>query len=437
MTCFSKAPFRIALAALILFAAVPCRAQRGNMRQMENRFLFVIDTSSAMRSRTNGVEEAVAGLLNSDMRGEFRKGDTLGVWTYDEELHADFPMQVWSPENKDAIARDVLRYLRHERYEKRAHLDKVLGSIAHVMEQSDRLTVIFIYDGSGLIRGTQFDTDINDLQKKYSRQFRTAHMPMVTILATRHGQAFDYTINYPNAMTVPHTAIDPPPPTNAPPPAVVAVPPPVIAVPVEPSPPHRRIEIVMSGTNLVTGSMTAAESMANNPPSAESNIVMTAPRPPPKATTTTAPPAPVVAVSLIASNPPPADTKPEPAAPQPAVIVAQQEPAPISVPASPIIVPATNALAMAPTPAVAAAPAPQPAAAPASVAAAEPPPVGVVSLPLPVPAPAPGASAGQQAALFVIAFSLLTIAVVLVIFLVRRSRVDAPSLITQSIDRGR
>jgi hypothetical protein len=46
-------------------------------------------------------------------------------------------------------------------------------------------------------------------------------------------------------------------------------------------------------------------------------------------------------------------------------------------------------------------------------------------------------SASQQIALFVIAFSLLTIAAVLVVFLIRRWRADAPSLITQSIDRGR
>jgi hypothetical protein len=52
--------------------------------------------------------------------------------------------------------------------------------------------------------------------------------------------------------------------------------------------------------------------------------------------------------------------------------------------------------------------------------------------------PAPTASLGQQIALFVIAISLLTIAVVLVILLVRRARGDArPSLISQSIDRGR
>ena len=57
---------------------------------MENRFLFVIDTSSAMKSRTNGVEEAVDGLLESGMKGELRKGDTIGLWTYNDHLRHGF-----------------------------------------------------------------------------------------------------------------------------------------------------------------------------------------------------------------------------------------------------------------------------------------------------------------------------------------------------------
>jgi hypothetical protein len=47
------------------------------------------------------------------------------------------------------------------------------------------------------------------------------------------------------------------------------------------------------------------------------------------------------------------------------------------------------------------------------------------------------ASAGQQAALFVIAISLLIIAVALVIFLLRRSRGGQSSLISQVINRPR
>src|SRR5208283_4760344 len=58
--------------------------------QTDNRFLFIINTSSAMRHETNGVQQAVLGLLKSAMQGQMRDGDTFGLWTYDDQLHTDF-----------------------------------------------------------------------------------------------------------------------------------------------------------------------------------------------------------------------------------------------------------------------------------------------------------------------------------------------------------
>ena len=186
------------------------------------------------------------------MRGEFRKGDTIGVWTYDEKIHTDMPMLVWDKDKKEGITSDVVRYLGHQRFEGHSVIsDKVLSSIAQVLERSERLTIILIHDGSERIRGTEFDADLNDLQKKYARSFRSAHEPMITILAARGGQVYDYTINYPDSINVPHTALPEPPPepiqTNA---VIVAAPPPVTNLPpVVPALPPRHIEIVMSGTN--------------------------------------------------------------------------------------------------------------------------------------------------------------------------------------------
>jgi hypothetical protein len=95
-----------------------------------------------MKARTNGVEEAVNGLLESGMKGELRKGDTIGLWTYNDRLNTDFPMEVWSEEKKDDILQEVREHLRHLRYEKHSHLDKALPAIMQVVENSERLTVI-------------------------------------------------------------------------------------------------------------------------------------------------------------------------------------------------------------------------------------------------------------------------------------------------------
>ncbi len=422
MNKFARATFRVAVVAVVLLAAGFCRADDAaqTQKRMENRFLFVIDSSSSMKSRTNGIEQAVAGLLSSDMHGEFRKGDTLGVWTYDDHIHADFPMQVWSPEKKDLIAADVLRFVQHQRYEKRAHLDKVLGAVGKVMAQSDRLTIILIHDGSDLIRGTEFDGDINDLQKKYSRQFRSAHLPMVTILAARFGQVFDYTINYPGSITIPHTAAPLPPPAETNTPPALAVAPPSNPVPTEPSPPPRRIEIIMSGTNSVTRTIPQTESAGGNPSSAQNDIVMVgAPQPTPAPAPPPATPAPVAA-EQITSSPPPAASKPEPAPPETAAVAAQPEPAPV-IPSAP---PKTlSASAPTPIPAAASTPAPNTAQPPCPASSIMLPPVAPLP---PVPRRWRSLHRASKLALFVIAFSLLTTAAVLVVFLVRRSRGGAP-----------
>jgi hypothetical protein len=372
------------LAGIFLFAAWSrADGPPEKRRSTENRFLFVIDTSSAMKSRTNGVQEAVAGLLASGIKGELRKGDTIGLWTYGEQLNTDFPMQVWSEAKKDAIAKQVSQYLNSLRYEKRSHLEKVLPVIRKVVESSGRLTVILIFDGADSIKGTPFDKDINDLHKQYARDFRAKHEPFVTILASRDGGFFDYTINYPGAVVVPHMAVPlPPPETNVPPPVVAKIVPP----PVEPKPPARKIEIILSGADFPHSTSTPAPAASNV---AAVVTPMTAP-------------APVVVTSM-----------------------------PLAAVAAPVVVQATNSNVAPPEPAQPVPIAPMPPSTPATVAAAAPATV------VPVAA-APPVQAGQQVALFIMAFSLLTIAVVLVLFLVRRWRSGPPSsLISQSIDRSR
>jgi hypothetical protein len=372
-------------------------------RHMENRFLFVIDTSSAMKARSNGVEEAVNGLIESGMRGEVRKGDTIGLWTYSDQLDTDFPMEVWSEQKKDDIMKEVRAHLRHLRYEKRSHLEKALPAILQVVTNSERVTVILIFDGADLIKGTPFDKDINGLHKHYVGEFRSAHAPFVTLLAARNGAVFDYTINYPGTVMVPHTADPlPPPQTNTPQTLIASAPPPPeepAPAPASVPPPPAKVQIVLSGSDFAHKAGTPA-------PAAASAVAVVTPAP--------------------ASAPVAASNVPSPAEAAPAVVQAAQTNV---APAEPERAPPPATIVTPPAKPAPAAAAPSPistAAAPAAPVAAGPVAPAVVA-----------ATTGQLAAMFIIAFSLLTIAVVLVLLLVRRWRGPQPSLISQSIDRTR
>ena len=398
------------LAALFL-AAPPCQANDAPRipKQRENRFLFIVDTSSAMSGCSSAAVQDVVELLASDMRGEFRQGDTIGLWTYNDKLHLEFPMQVWSKADKSAIVDEMAAFLRGRRCEKRAHLEKVMPALNQVIRSSERITVVLISDGTGSIQGTPFDKDINNLQKKYSRELRAAHVPFVTVLAGRDGAVFDYTINYPGLVAIPHTANpEMPAETNAP--VAAAIPNPATNVPAKPRP--MRSIIMSSATNVVHAA---------------------APAPAIVAAPVAAPPAPPLAVAPVSAPPPVAAVAPAPAS-QPANAVpapsAREIAPPQTPPAPPPIVARQN-----PEPAGGT---PLPHAPPVRVTAndQQPPPAPPVARNTPVANISP--SGGAQLALYVMAFSLLTIAVVLVVFLVRRSRkAPQPSLISQSIDRPR
>jgi hypothetical protein len=413
---------QLLLAAALFLAVPPCLAKVPP--QPENRFLFIVDTAAAMRGCSNQVVQNVVELLDSDMRGEFRQGDTIGLWTYNDKLHTDFPMLVWSKGNKSTIAADIAVFLQGRRYEKRAHLENVMPALNLVIKSSERITVIFVYDGTGLIQGTPFDKDINDLQKKYARELRAAHRPFVTVLAARDGAVYDYTINYPGWVAIPHTA-NPEKPV-APVAPIVVVAPPVPVVPPKPRP--MRSLIMSRATNTVpVAAPTAAPVVVAAPPL----VVTPAPAPQPVAPVVTAPAPQTVVAPAPAPAPQPAVVVavapvPTPAPPQtqptPPPVVAQQNPAPvIETPPPQTPPPASETVPEQPPPA-----APVVAAAPVA-------PVAQNALAAGVPP-----AGNTPLALFIVAFSLLTIAVVLVVFLVRRSRhTPRPSLISQSIDRPR
>ncbi|MGO8698824.1 MAG: hypothetical protein ACLQVY_14010 [Limisphaerales bacterium] len=408
------------LIAALLAAAAPCRAESTHPH-MENRFLFIVETSSDMKSRADEVTRAVVGLLNSDLNGELRQGDTIGLWTYSASLHPEFPMQVWSGEKKEEIAELARQYLRQVRFERLGRLDKVWPALRQAVAKSERLTVIFIYDSDEIMRGTPFDRDINALQKKYRREFHTENLPVVTVLSARGGQFFDYTINYPGSISLPHTANPlPPPETNAPP-VVAAPPPPAPPAPTNPpveAKPLRVIEIVRKTPTT------------NGPAPATVNATPVAP---PLAIAPEA--KPLRTIEIANNNPAPATLPPTAVTPPSAALETTA-----AVVASP---PVATTQAVSPPPATAApaalananvAAAPAPASRTESSPAVVPP---VAPAPQPAPMPVTIASTGQQAALFVIAISLLVIAAALVIFLLRRSRGAHSSLISQVIDRPR
>ncbi|MGD0262200.1 MAG: hypothetical protein ABSD29_20735 [Verrucomicrobiota bacterium] len=191
------------LAGLLLAAALApsqLRAQTNTVKAVPSaqRWLLMVETSRSMQRRADAVLEAVRDLLTSGMAGQLQRGDTLGVWTFNDDLYAGrFPLQTWSPEAQQDIASRTLTSLKGQKYEKQANFDKVLPALDRVIKGSALITVILISSGDEKMRGTPFDDRINEFYQKWHDQQQKARLPFVTVLRAKAGQLADYTLNTP------------------------------------------------------------------------------------------------------------------------------------------------------------------------------------------------------------------------------------------------
>src|SRR5207244_627108 len=103
--------------------------------------LIVVETSRSMQHRSDAVLKSVQDLLVSGMKGQVRRGDSLGIWTFNDQLRAGiFPLQSWSPETQKGVLVRAVSFLREQKYEKHARLEKVLPEILRIIKGSEFIT---------------------------------------------------------------------------------------------------------------------------------------------------------------------------------------------------------------------------------------------------------------------------------------------------------
>jgi hypothetical protein len=186
--------FAIALTPKLLLAqAEPAKAPLPS-----NRYLLVVETSRSMQRRADAVLQTVQDLLKSGLGAQLQRGDTLGVWTYNEDLYTGrLPLQTWSPQAQKDVIQHVLAFLKGQKYEKLVRLDKVLPAIAGVINASHSITVILVSSGDENVHGTAFDARINAFYQNWHDKQQKARMPFVTVLSGQDGRYADFTVNTP------------------------------------------------------------------------------------------------------------------------------------------------------------------------------------------------------------------------------------------------
>ena len=91
-----------------------------------------------MRGCSNQVFQAVGNLMESDLRGELRDHDTIGLWTYAGKLNVRVSHPILVRAARRPILSDMEDFLQEQDFAKQARLAKVMPAIKEVVTNSER-----------------------------------------------------------------------------------------------------------------------------------------------------------------------------------------------------------------------------------------------------------------------------------------------------------
>ena len=172
-----------------LLALLCCAAVVRADEIVANRFLMIVQASRDSRPQMTAVRTCVSNLFENRFTKQLHNGDTLGLWTFDDTLHAgNFPMQMWDGEEVEKISKRTDDFLKKQSSSREAKFAAVLPSLLRVVEDSEAITVLIFSDGFQPLQGTPFDTVINRVYLQHRETQRKIGAPFVTVLQARDGK---------------------------------------------------------------------------------------------------------------------------------------------------------------------------------------------------------------------------------------------------------
>jgi len=191
--CFAVSYF--SLTASTAFAAQNSPSKNAPHGQ---RFLFIVETSTAMLSFEHGGRQAVFDLIYSGLAGQMQAGDTVGIWTFGKDLHAGvFPMQVWNPEQNLQLASLIGLFLKNQHQDDQTHFERVVPALLSLIKSVKDLNVLLVSGGGATWQGTGFVQEINRAYQSKLTESRSALQPVITTLTIRGGEVAGWSVTLP------------------------------------------------------------------------------------------------------------------------------------------------------------------------------------------------------------------------------------------------
>jgi len=160
-----------------------------------NRFLFVVETSSATARLSYGGRQAVVDMIYTGMFGQMREGDSFAIWNYDEELYRGaYSMQYWKPDDME-LASSGGQFLKSCSYEKKAQYGEALKGIAELVQSIKDVNVFVVSDpGAKPPKGALGNGFVNEFSQK-ARKAAQQKQPVITTIVARNGSVSNWMVS--------------------------------------------------------------------------------------------------------------------------------------------------------------------------------------------------------------------------------------------------
>ena len=154
-----------------------------------NRFLFIVDTSSAMRQFKHEGRQLVFDLIFSGCHDQMHDGDTFGIWTFNREVFAGvFPMQVWQSAKGLDLANSAAFFLKEQNYQKSARLSQVFTQVLPLINNVKDVQILIVTSGESELASTNVIQDFWLAWQTKAEAARKAKSPLVIALGARNGK---------------------------------------------------------------------------------------------------------------------------------------------------------------------------------------------------------------------------------------------------------
>jgi hypothetical protein len=175
--------------ALVFACGLRAETNSAPPRVSAQRFLFVVDTSGSTKKIDAGIRQALFDLIYFGIDGQMKKGDTFGIWTYNDQVTTGkFPMMTWDPEQVLPLASAAGKFLEAQKLSGDSDPMTALGRAASVVRNVKDLNIFLITDGRTPLARTAYDHQVNPVYAQRKREVEKNKKPFITTFVARGGQ---------------------------------------------------------------------------------------------------------------------------------------------------------------------------------------------------------------------------------------------------------